>query len=241
MRLRLDPLDLAHLRGKILQRRDRRLAQALARKLLHQHLQRLADPAELAAIGADLVEDLRLDLRRRGAAEIDAEQAELIAHDGGEPAPRIDHLRHPAGQRPLAAGRDREFGRGHGHGREHLGHGGSPWKRIWSGQRNAAMIARMSRARRANSVIRGHAASPLLFGRRGGGGPKGEELRGPARPPLRAAPETMARGTPDARFVRSLMRKANKRASQSRRKHRNVRRFAHGEASGLLRALPGGD
>lgn len=65
---------------------------------------RVADTPELAAVAADLVENVALDLRRAGAPEIDVDQADLAA-EGAEPGrPGRDHLRHVAGEGPFEGG-----------------------------------------------------------------------------------------------------------------------------------------
>ncbi|HVQ10188.1 MAG TPA: hypothetical protein VMS43_17345 [Allosphingosinicella sp.] len=72
-----------------------------------QHFERVADPAELAAVAADLLQHLLLDLRMRRLAEVDVDKAELrpLLVEG----PGIDRL-------PQFIGRKREL--------ERLGHDG---------------------------------------------------------------------------------------------------------------------
>jgi hypothetical protein len=55
-------------------------AQLIARQAFHQHFQHVADTAELATVGADVLQNIGPDLRRAGATEVDGEKAELMAH-----------------------------------------------------------------------------------------------------------------------------------------------------------------
>ncbi|MEA2939898.1 MAG: hypothetical protein QOD09_427 [Bradyrhizobium sp.] len=64
--LLLDGLDLAHLRGKILDRRALVFRQRVGRQLGDQHFEDLADPPELTAIGASR---MSASTSGRGAAE----------------------------------------------------------------------------------------------------------------------------------------------------------------------------
>src|ERR1700681_4447392 len=71
-------------------------------KVLDQHDQRIADAAELLAVGGDVGQHLFLDLGLARLAEIDVDQAELAA--GHERRERIDRLHDVAGQRQLEGG-----------------------------------------------------------------------------------------------------------------------------------------
>src|SRR4051794_547806 len=91
--LLLHPPDLAQLRGKILDRGALVVAQRVARQLVDQHLEDVANAAELPAVGADLLENVGFDLRRAGASEVDGEPAEPAAGEIRDPVPRQDVLR----------------------------------------------------------------------------------------------------------------------------------------------------
>src|ERR1700712_5754 len=106
----LDGLDLAHLRGKILDRRALGFRQRVARQFVDEHLEDLADPPELAAVGADIVEDVGFDIRGAGAAEVDGEPAEFVAGEIVEPVPGQDVLGDAAGKYSGASGGCRRRG-----------------------------------------------------------------------------------------------------------------------------------
>ena len=66
-------------------------------EVLHQNRQRVANPAKLSPIAADLVQDLLLDRGCARLAEADIDETDLVigrAHEG-----RPERLRHVAGQR----------------------------------------------------------------------------------------------------------------------------------------------
>ena len=58
--------------------------------MIEQHLERIADATELAAVAADLVQDGLLDFRARRLAQIDVDEAELRALLVERP--RVDRL-----------------------------------------------------------------------------------------------------------------------------------------------------
>jgi hypothetical protein len=73
--------------------------------VLQQHLERVADAAELPSVAADLVQDRALGFRCRRLAELDIDDAELATLL--KECQRIDRL-------PQLVGRERELERLHG-------------------------------------------------------------------------------------------------------------------------------
>src|SRR5947209_18509211 len=89
------------------------LAQIFERDVTQEHVERVADLADLAAVAADVVEDVLLEIGIGGAAEIDVDEPEL-ADAAEEPRPRVDRLVDIAGERQAEVGKDRRLKFRHG-------------------------------------------------------------------------------------------------------------------------------
>ncbi len=67
--------------------------------VVDERAQRVAKLPELLAVGADVLEDLFLEIRIGRLAEVDVDEAELTADHAQHECPRIDDLIDVAGQR----------------------------------------------------------------------------------------------------------------------------------------------
>ncbi len=90
--LSLDPLDLAQHAGEAVDGFLLFLVEVLQVGVFDQDRHGVADAAELAAVGADVFQDLRLDFRRARLAEIDVDEADLAHEPAVEFRPGLDEL-----------------------------------------------------------------------------------------------------------------------------------------------------